>query len=327
MKNNNGLMIRIQAEKGIKMSAGNKKDMDSIRLEAAEPADAKILTEIQVRAYEAEVKKYGQGPLGYDSVETTSYRIRNRHYFKIIWNGSVVGGVFVFYRGGRTAILDGIFIDRIHQNKGIASEVMMRLEEKFPEAVVWSTETPLDSPCNIYFYKKHGYDVIGEKEGFLCLLHKYRKEPAFQYVNQRQSPAVFAAMDLKMAELDYVDLSNSELSHIHMPGSHFVYSYMDAVAIYDSSMRGSEFKNVAFTGEPEAPGSEFTNCFMGHTRFFQSELSETKAESCSLKKVQIYDCDLEGMEIKNSNYTGMKIDGIPVTDLLAAYSEKKKSGR
>lgn len=301
--------------------------MDSLRLEVAESADAQVLTEVQIRAYEEEVKKYGKGPMGYDSVETTTYRIINRHYFKIIWDGSIIGGVFAFYRGGRTAILDGIFIDSIYQNKGIASEVMVRLEEKFPEVEIWSTETPLDSPSHIHFYIKHGYEVIGELNDFLCLFHKYRKEPVFKNINKKQSPAVFANMNMEMTDFDYINLSKSELSHVHMPGSHFVYSLLDSMVLCDSSMGGSSFTNVAFAGEPEVGGSEFNNCFMSYTRFFQSELSETKIEGCSLRKLQMYNCDLEGMEIKNSNYTGMTIESIPVTELIAAYMEKKKSGR
>ena len=52
-----------------------------------------------------------------------------------------------------------------YENKGIGQEAIRFIESEFPNATVWTLETPEDNKRNHYFYKKAGYTIVKEYMG------------------------------------------------------------------------------------------------------------------------------------------------------------------
>jgi ribosomal protein S18 acetylase RimI-like enzyme len=57
-----------------------------------------------------------------------------------------------------------------YENKGIGKEAIRFIESEFPNATIWTLQTPADKERNHYFYKKMGYTIVNEcKEGSVKL--------------------------------------------------------------------------------------------------------------------------------------------------------------
>jgi GNAT superfamily N-acetyltransferase len=141
-------------------------NMTGIRIERAEKGDAEELALISKRAFEsdAEVGAPGPGgPVGYDS---SSFQLRIMgfmDYHKILLDDRIVGGIFA--RGNQHRVLERIFIDPPHHNKGFASRAMELLWEKYPEVQLWTLGTPEWNVRTRHFYEKLGFIQVGwEKE-------------------------------------------------------------------------------------------------------------------------------------------------------------------
>ncbi len=138
------------------------KNMIGIKIERAEKGDAEELASISKRAFESdtEVGAPGSGgPVGYDS---SSFQLRIMgfmDYHKILLDNWIVGGIFT--RGKQHRVLERIFVDPPHHNKGIAFRAMELLWERYPDAQLWTLGTPEWNVRTRHFYEKLGFIQVG----------------------------------------------------------------------------------------------------------------------------------------------------------------------
>jgi uncharacterized protein YjbI with pentapeptide repeats len=66
-------------------------------------------------------------------------------------------------------------------------------------------------------------------------------------------------------------------------------------------------------------GSAFRDVCLGEAVFDDVNLGRARFQNVNLSGARFDDINFSGAEITHANYTGMKIDGVLVTDLLAAY--------
>lgn len=98
------------------------------------------------------------------------------------------------------------------------------------------------------------------------------------------------------AEFDNVSLVRAKLHNINLSD----------ITVTAAQIGGATFKHI---GLP--PGS------VGKQR-------PLKFEEADLNGTTILNCDLSGMKIEKCNTQGMTIDGVLVTDLIAAFKQQKK---
>ena len=143
-----------------------------IRIERAKPNDAPDLVKTQIAAFHYDAVMYPgiepDGPPGYQSVEVMQRKISNDEAYKFIDEASnqIIGGM-VIYVGEAAETgeyhLDVIFIDPTFHNRGIGSQAMRFLETQYPNARLWTLNTPVYATRNHHFYEKLGYVRIGDQ--------------------------------------------------------------------------------------------------------------------------------------------------------------------
>lgn len=144
-------------------------------LERAIKSDAPKLAEIQKASFDDESKHFNNneicGPLGYDSVSWQEEMMHSCEYFKVLYNGEIIGGAMIFIETNQVHNLGRIFIDPSYQNQGIGKKVMKEIEGSFPDSVKWWLDTPRWSVKNHHFYTKCGFTKVRE-EGDLYIFEK-----------------------------------------------------------------------------------------------------------------------------------------------------------
>ena len=82
--------------------------------------------------------------------------------FNIVYDGKVAGGVVVHINPETNHnSLDLLFIDPQQHGNGIGGKVWKRIEEMYPDTVVWETYTPYFETRNIHFYvNKCGFHIV-----------------------------------------------------------------------------------------------------------------------------------------------------------------------
>ena len=136
----------------------------NIVLSSANSTDAQILLDIQKEVFLPLYEKYhdhGTSPVN-QTLEKFLKRFDIGNYYKIFHQNYLVGSVFVYEKEPGVMNLHIINIIRRSQNKGIAQEVMKRLELMYPQATCWELETILSEKRNCYLYEKMGYVQSGE---------------------------------------------------------------------------------------------------------------------------------------------------------------------
>jgi GNAT superfamily N-acetyltransferase len=140
----------------------------NIKIEKAVPKDAVILAELSKKAFHTDSKVGGPdglgGPPGYDSPEFQKWVMTIITYYKIIYKGEIVGGIFLNSRNATHHILERIFVNPRYHNKGIATKAMELIFNKYPD-VVWTLGTPEWNLRTRHFYEKLGFKQIGWDDG------------------------------------------------------------------------------------------------------------------------------------------------------------------
>jgi RimJ/RimL family protein N-acetyltransferase len=114
------------------------------------------------------------GPPGYDSAAWQSKMMRIGEYYKIILDSQMIGGVIVFRKRVREYEVGRIFISCEHQNQGIGKRVFEFLWEAYPLAKKWTLGTPTWNARTRHFYKKVGFEELGEDGRGGVLFECYR---------------------------------------------------------------------------------------------------------------------------------------------------------
>lgn len=140
-----------------------------IQLKKADQRDVKALTRTQVRAFvdDNKNKPLGcslSGPPGYNSLDWNLQWIGNTPYYKILFNGAIVGGLILFDMGDDHCEVGRIWIDPDYQNQGIGQAAMQKMFRLHPEIKLWTLGTPSWAVRNQHFYEKLGFLQVRETE-------------------------------------------------------------------------------------------------------------------------------------------------------------------
>jgi GNAT superfamily N-acetyltransferase len=138
-----------------------------VHFEKAKASDAQSLAEVSTRAFDNAIN-YGAlgpgGPPGYNSEMWQRKMMRLGSYYKILFDGQIVGGVIIFRKAVREYEVGRIFIDPDFQNQGIGTAVFAFIWEAFPLAKRWTLGTPAWNQRNRHFYQKMGFEEVGQDE-------------------------------------------------------------------------------------------------------------------------------------------------------------------
>ena len=133
-----------------------------IKFERATINDTETLINVRNQCFYADYIKYGECP-GYNiSKEDMTNSIINRIAYKIICNNQVVGNISLTDNKDGTYYLGCLCVIPDYENKGIGQDAIRFIESEFPNASLWTLQTPADKERNHYFYKKMGYSIVKE---------------------------------------------------------------------------------------------------------------------------------------------------------------------
>lgn len=133
--------------------------------------------------------------------------------------------------------------------------------------------------------------------------------------------------DEKMLEvtesvLNHARITQSCLEHLIMNDVNLSHTKITDANLSDLEIDGAQIGGAFFhnVGMPP-PGSPYykEGAVQRPSRFEDCNLSALTVTNCNLSQAGITDCNLTGVQIEDCNMTGMKINGILVSELLAAY--------
>ena len=139
---------------------------DKIEIVLAESSDAETLADVSKRALDSDIDIGAPGPggpEGYDSVDAHRKDIVNNRidYWKFTFNGRTVGGARVYRKTPEHYYIYGVFVDPVFHGKGIGTKTFELIESKYPDAKMWSLDTPEWNPRTMGFYEKIGFVQSG----------------------------------------------------------------------------------------------------------------------------------------------------------------------
>jgi len=152
-----------------------------ITLERACQEDASALLAAKIDAFSGDVRLYGYGPPGYDSQEDVLNALGcpDKHYFKILSDGEIIGGLCAQDMGGGHFSLNSLYVLTDRHSEGTGSAAMQLLFDAYPGVARWTTETPYLSVRNHHFYEKLGFVKTGqtapEADGFYLFLYERKR--------------------------------------------------------------------------------------------------------------------------------------------------------
>lgn len=132
-----------------------------ITIERSHEAEAEALVAVQIAAFHSDARLYPgvpeDGPPGYTSVDDLLNQMRTGHAYTLRVDGQIAGAMVIFEHGEGTYHLGVIFVDPALHGKGVGSKALAFLDSQYPEAVLWTLDTPVYATRNHYFYEKAGY--------------------------------------------------------------------------------------------------------------------------------------------------------------------------
>ena len=125
-------------------------------------SDALVLNAISRLAFDSDTEvgaPSAGGPPGYMSLKYHMKMAKSGHLFKLTENGLILGGAILFRRGG-TLNIGRIFIDPQHFRKGYGTCMMREIEALFPDARLFTLDTPAWNTRTNAFYTRLGYSEV-----------------------------------------------------------------------------------------------------------------------------------------------------------------------
>lgn len=144
---------------------------DVIELRLVTEEEAESLHRLQVEAFMPLYEKYQDDETSpaKESIEKVTEKIveDDSDFFFIEFNGERVGGVRVRWHQGKKVFknvnwISPIFIIPEYQNKGIASRVIKKLFELYPDTIEWRLDTIKQETGNCHLYEKCGFVKVGK---------------------------------------------------------------------------------------------------------------------------------------------------------------------
>ena len=146
----------------------------------AEAKQIEKIVNMSVSAFETDVNVggiKGEGPPGFDSIEWHQQMAREGHLYQAMIGNDLVGAAIVFPDETENSVYIGrIFIDSIYHRKGYGIRLMECIEKNFPRAAEFNLDTPCWNERTNAFYKKLGYRIIKNEDGFV-FYQKRKSEP------------------------------------------------------------------------------------------------------------------------------------------------------
>ncbi len=151
-----------------------------VGIERATEEDAEVLLKVQKKAFSPLLERYKDNDFNpcCETLEQIKRNIARGYFYKIIFNGGLVGGIMVHQLEEQKWKLRIIFVSPELQGKGIAQGAIRLMEAIHSDVTDWILETPHDLYNNHHIYEKAGYTrtneitPINEK---LALVHYWRK--------------------------------------------------------------------------------------------------------------------------------------------------------
>ena len=137
----------------------------------AEAEQIEKIVNMSIRAFETDVNvggAKGDCPPGFDSAEWHQQMAREGHLYQAMIGNDLVGAAIVFPDETENSVYIGrIFIDSIYHRKGFGIHLMDCIEKHFPCAAEFHLDTPCWNERTNAFYKKLGYRIIKNEDGFV----------------------------------------------------------------------------------------------------------------------------------------------------------------
>ncbi|OCA90349.1 acetyltransferase [Bacillus sp. FJAT-27225] len=304
-----------------------------ITIEKAIISDAEKLTELMIKTFDEEARKwllnpdildYNIQPPGYSSVEMTKYMIEELNYYKIIYDEDIVGGIIVTITGKSFGRIDRIFVDPDYQGRKIGSRVIELIEEEFPTLRTWDLETSSRQVNNHHFYEKMGYRTT------------YETEDEYGYIKRKVSSLgkenLVENKDISNTQYENCNMEKTECYAVDLEGSTFSNSNLMNTQLSNCNLSHSKFQNInfkhSFFADLNLSYSKMRLVTLGGVRFIDTNLGDDSEplsfERCDLQGTKISKSNLRNLQITESDITGMTIDNIPVEKLLELYYQELK---
>ena len=132
-------------------------------------SDALVLNAISRLAFDSDAEvgaPSAGGPPGYMSLKYHIKMAKSGHLFKLTQNGLIIGGA-VLFRNGDTLNIGRIFIDPQHFRKGYGTCMMREIEALFPDARLFTLDTPAWNTRTNAFYTRLGYSEVKRDGDFV----------------------------------------------------------------------------------------------------------------------------------------------------------------
>ena len=132
-------------------------------------SDALVLNAISRLAFDSDTEvgaPSAGGPHGYMSLKYHMKMAKSGHLFKLTQNGLIIGGA-VLFRNGDMLNIGRIFIDPQHFRKGYGTCMMREIEALFPDARLFTLDTPAWNTRTNAFYTGLGYSEVKRDADFV----------------------------------------------------------------------------------------------------------------------------------------------------------------
>jgi RimJ/RimL family protein N-acetyltransferase len=138
----------------------------TITIEKATANDAEAIHAMQVKSFLPLLDKYKDTDTNpaCELIDKTLHRIErpSRGFYKILRDGTLVGGIAIKQIDPKIIFLGPIFVDPIFQNQKIAQKALSLIEDVFSEIDFFELATFAQEEGNVHLYEKVGYVATGE---------------------------------------------------------------------------------------------------------------------------------------------------------------------
>jgi ribosomal protein S18 acetylase RimI-like enzyme len=137
--------------------------INDVEILTATIADAPRILEIQKKAFQVEALLYGRDDLPplMQSLDSFMQEFNKYDYLKATFQGQVIGSVRASVTGN-TCFIGRLIVDPEYQKKGVGTELMDYLENKYNAIPRFELFTGKKSGENIRLYSKRGYRIFDE---------------------------------------------------------------------------------------------------------------------------------------------------------------------
>ena len=140
---------------------------EALQFEIFQEDDVGLITVIMKRAFDEDTRRHLNeehgGPPGYDNGDfLRRFALDdNSQSFKILKNSRPIGAVIVWINKNNENYLGTMFLDPEFQDQGLGKTVWEYIESKYPDTILWRTDTPGCSKRNHNFYvNKCGFRIV-----------------------------------------------------------------------------------------------------------------------------------------------------------------------